>query len=124
MFFRGQTIAIFLRFLWIGLIFGIIAIFFKLVAKISKKNLLVINITSFAYWLGFGLCFNLLCMHYYNNTFCWFGLLGMLAGMFVIKISIEFFFDYFVKLFYNKVILKIRERRKWKSLNKRKDLKI
>ena len=114
MFFRGQTIEIFFRFLWVGLVFGLISIIFRLVNKLSNRNVFIVNITGFVYWIGFGLCFNVLCMRLYNFTFCWFGLIGMIIGLCFIKFSIQFFFDYFIRFIYNEFSLLKRKRRNGK----------
>ncbi len=102
MFFKNALITLFLKFLWVGLIFGLIWIVCSLVIKLSRKNIFVFNIVTFCYFLGFGMTFAIMCVTLYNYSFCWFGLLAMAFGVILIKISIEFFFTIFVKLLYNK----------------------
>ncbi len=111
MFFQGQNLELFFRFVWLGLIFGASSVLVKLIIKLFKRNLYVTNLICFVYWLGFGMVYNLMCVYFYNYTFCWFGLLGMVVGMILIKISIEFFFDRLVSFIYNKIIL-VKTKRK------------
>ena len=110
MFQNEQMIELFIRFLWLGLVFGLISIPFKFVVKVFKRNIYILNLMSFVYWLGFGAVFDCMCIKFYNFSFCWFGLLGMLLGLLFVKISIGFFFDYFVRFIYNKVVLKKQRR--------------
>lgn len=114
MFFKGQEFSLFALFLWLGLVFGIIAIVFKTTAKLFKRNTYVVNLLTFVFWTGFGLTFCLMCNRFYNYSFCWFGLAGMCLGLVFIKISVQFFFDRFVRFIYNKVII-MKTKRKSRS---------
>ncbi len=102
MFFKNQLIFVFLRFLLIGLYFGLARIPCKLISRLTKNNVIVYNIISFAYWLAFGAMFAWGCVAIYNYSFCWFGLLGMLFGIILVEISINFFFTNLFLLLYNK----------------------
>ena len=104
MFFKNHLIFLFAKFLWWGLVFGLIYILCNFVKKLSKRNVYVCNFVSFCFWLGFGMIYALLCLNLYNYSFCWFGLLGMFVGVGLVRISIEFFFTKFVRVIYNKVI--------------------
>ena len=84
------------------LIFGLFNILCGLVKKWTKGNTYVHNLVSFCFWLAFGFVYYQICINYYNYQFCWFGLLGQLIGVFLVKISIDFFFTNFVRLLYNK----------------------
>ena len=42
-----------------------------------------------------------MCVVLYNYSFCGFGLFGMLLGLIIIKISVDFFFDYLIRFIYN-----------------------
>lgn len=101
MFFKNATILLFGKFLWIGIAFGLVWLFFSLVINISRKNVYVFNLLTFVFWIAFGFVYVQLCLHYYNYSFCWFGLLGQILGLALVKISIEFFFTLFAKLLYN-----------------------
>ena len=114
MFFKGQEFSLFALFLWLGLVFGIIAIVFKTTAKLFKRNTYVVNLLTFVFWTGFGLTYCLMCNRFYNYSFCWFGLAGMCLGLVFIKISVQFFFDRFVRFIYNKVII-MKTKRKSRS---------
>ena len=114
MFFKGQEFSLFALFLWLGLVFGIIAIVFKATAKLFKRNTYVVNLLTFVFWTGFGLTFCLMCNRFYNYSFCWFGFAGMCLGLVFIKISVQFFFDRFVRFIYNKVII-MKTKRKSRS---------
>ena len=114
MFFKGQEFSLFALFLWLGLVFGVIAIVFKTTAKLFKRNTYVVNLLTFVFWTGFGLTFCLMCNRFYNYSFCWFGLAGMCLGLVFIKISVQFFFDRFVRFIYNKVII-MKTKRKSRS---------
>ena len=65
MFFKGQEFSLFALFLWLGLVFGIIAIVFKTTAKLFKRNTYVVNLLTFVFWTGFGLTFCLMCNRFY-----------------------------------------------------------
>ena len=69
---------------------------------LSHKNVYFLNFVSFSFWLAFGFMFSQLCLMFYNYQFCWFGLLGMMLGLILVKISVEFFFTKFAMLLYNK----------------------
>lgn len=104
MFFRNFYIALFLKFFWWGLVFGLLGILFLSIVKLWHKNVYASNLVSFCFILAMGVVHNRLCMLYYNYSFCWFGLLGMLLGYLLVKISVEFFFTILAKLLYNKFI--------------------
>lgn len=101
MFFKNELIFIFLKFLLIGLYFGIVRLPFKLINRLTKNNIIVYNLASFCYWLAFGGIFAYLCVQFYNYAFCWFGLLGMFLGIVLVEISINFFFTNLFLLLYN-----------------------
>lgn len=102
MFFKNYLIYIFLKFLWIGLIFGLIRLVFNLINKLCKDNVYVYNLTSFIYWISFGGFFIALCFLYYNYSFCWFGLLAMLLGLFLVKVSLDFLLTNLLVILYYK----------------------
>ena len=108
MFFKNYLVGLAARFLWFGLLLGLFLIVCELVIKISKRNLYITNIVGFCFTLLSGGVFAGLCRVYYNSQFCWFGLVSMLAGIALVKCSIDFFFTKFAKL----LILKIRKRKK------------
>lgn len=103
MFFKNYLVAIFLKFLLIGLYFGLVKIFCKAVINLSRRNIFVVNLISFVFWLAFGAMFAYLSVTLYNYSFCWFGLLGMFLGLFLVQFSIDFFFTNLVFLIYNKL---------------------
>lgn len=111
MFLKNELYFLFVKFLWIGLVLGVVAIILKTVSKICRKNVLVVNILTFAFWLVFGIIYEFLCINYNNFAFSGVGLAGMIAGVLIIKISIDFFFDYFIRFIYNEINLR-KERRK------------
>jgi hypothetical protein len=106
MFFRSEEILLFIKFLWIGLLFGLVAVVLKTISKICKKNIVIVNILSFLFWLSFGSVFLFMSFILNNYSLSWIGLGGMIVGVFVIKISIDFFFDYFIRFIYNEFILR------------------
>lgn len=112
MFFRNATIDLFVKFLWLGLIFGALHIIFKIITKIFRKNVFIANIISFIFWISLGFIFAVMCLKLNNYEFSKIGLLGTLSGLLIIKISVEFFFDYFIRFIYNEFIIK---RRKYKN---------
>ena len=105
MFFRNGAVLLFVKFLWVGLVFGLIAIGLKTIAKLFKKNIFIVNVFTFLFWLSFGAVFLLMSFSLNNYSLSWIGLGGMIAGVIVIKISIDFFFDYFIRFIYNEFIL-------------------
>lgn len=112
MFFRNATIDLFVKFLWLGLIFGTLHIILKIITKIFRKNVFIANIISFIFWISLGFIFAVMCLKLNNYEFSKIGLLGTLSGLLIIKISVEFFFDYFIRFIYNEFIIK---RRKYKN---------
>lgn len=111
MFQNEKILELFLKFFWVGLIFGVVSILFKFVVNLFRRNTYVLNTMTFIFWLGFGSVFNFMCIKLYNYSFCWFGLLGIVLGLVFVKISIGFFFDYFVSFIYNKVVSLKNKRR-------------
>ena len=103
MFFKNETIVLASKFLWWGLIFGLVYIFCRLVFKLSRRNKYVCNAVSFVFWIFFGFVFSQLCIRFNNYSFCWYGLLSMFAGFFLDLISIDFVLTFFAKLLYSKV---------------------
>lgn len=106
----GTEIEMCLKFLWAGLIFGLIYLFCKFIVRLSRKNLYITNVVMFCYWLLFGGTFALYCMRLNNFSFTFAGLLSMVAGFILVKISIDFFFTKFCKLIYNGFV-KLRKRK-------------
>ena len=105
MFFQNINVLLFVKFLWAGLILGVISVVMKTVAKIFKKNVFVVNFLTFIFWIGFGAVFYYMCLLFNNHAVSILGLAGMLAGIAIIKISIDFFFDYFIRFIYNEFII-------------------
>lgn len=101
MFFKNAVILIFVKFLWLGLILGVVRIVFKFISKIFRKNVFVVNILSFIFWLALGVVYFLMCFKLNNYSFSGVGLFGVVLGLLIIKISVEFFFDYFIRFIYN-----------------------
>ena len=103
MFELGMTANIFLKFLWVGLIYGLIHIFCKTVIKLFHKNLYVTNLIMFCFWLLFGGTFAYYCLMYNNFSFSFWGLACMAAGFILVKLRIDFFFTKFCKVIYNRI---------------------
>ena len=103
MFLKNHYIALFCKFLWWGLVFGLFYVICKLVIKAFKRNVYVSNLVTFCFWLAFGLVFSWVSIVMYNYTFCWFGLLFMLIGFWFVKKTQQIFFTKFVLLLYNSV---------------------
>lgn len=106
MFLKNEILFLFVKYLWVGLVFGVIAIVLKNICKIFKKNIVIVNVLVFVFWLTFGIIYEILCINYNNFAFSGVGLAGMLAGVLIIKISIDFFFDYFIRFIYNEINLR------------------
>ncbi len=101
MFFKNHLISLGLKFLWAGLVLGLFYTFCGAVKKASKRNLYVINIVGFCFWLLYGFVFARMSFVLYNYRACWFGLGLMFVGLILVKISIDFFFTKFAKVLYN-----------------------
>ena len=101
MFFKNAVILMFVKFLWLGLIFGVVRIVFKFISKIFRKNVFIVNILSFIFWLALGVVYFLMCFKLNSYSFSGIGLFGVVLGLLIIKISVEFFFDYFIRFIYN-----------------------
>ena len=114
MFFKGAKIVLFAKFLWVGLLFGIVAIILKTIAKIFRKNTYLVNALMFIFVLAFGGVFSYLCFLLNNYSFSGVGLFAMILGVAIIRISVEFFFDYFIRFIYNEFSLLKRKRKNGK----------
>lgn len=101
MFFKGAELVLFVKFLWVGLILGIFAVILKTIAKIFRKNVYFVNFFMFVFVVIFGGVFSLLCFKLNSCSFSGVGLFAMILGVLIIRISVEFFFDYFIRFIYN-----------------------
>ena len=104
-FFRNFEIVLFSKFLWVGLVCGLLAIILKMVSKVFRKNVYVVNLLMFLFVTAFGCGFSLMCYFFNNYSFSSIGLFAMLLGVLIIRISVEFFFDYFIRFIYNEFSL-------------------
>ena len=102
MFFKNYLIFIFFKFLWAGLIFGLIRIVFNWINRVTRDNVYIYNFISFVYWLSFGIYFILLCFNFYDYSFCWFGLIGMFVGLFLVRVSLDFLLTNLLLILYYK----------------------
>lgn len=103
MFFKGATIFVASRFLWAGLVFGCAYFVVKVLFKVFRQNVYLCNLVSFVYYLMLGLVFSRLCFCLNHYSFCFYGLLSMLAGWGIARISVDFVLTFFAKLLYSKV---------------------
>ena len=113
-FFKNYEILLFAKFLWPGFVFGLISVVLKLIAKIFRKNVYVVNILSFLFWTSFGLVFSYLSFKLNYYSFSGLGLISMILGVLIIKISVDFFFDYFIRFIYNEFSSLKRKRKNGK----------
>ena len=104
MFFKGSTILVASRFLWLGLVFGCGYFLCRVLYKIARHNIYVSNFVSFVYWLAFGFVFSRACFVLNNYSFCFYGLLSTLAGYVLARISVDFVLTFFARLLYSNVI--------------------
>lgn len=105
MFFKGYQIELFSKFLWAGLVLGIFAIVLKTISKIFRKNVYVVNLLMFVFVSLAGIIFSLMCFQFNNYSFSGIGLFAIILGVLIIRISVEFFFDYFIRFIYNEFSL-------------------
>ena len=101
-FFNNYNILLFLKFFWWGLVLGLGLILVDVIVRLTRKNVYIYNLITFCFWIVFGGIYVTFCLNFYNYSFCWFGLLGMMLGAFIVQISLKFLFTIFVKLLYNK----------------------
>ena len=101
-FFNNYNIYLFLKFFWWGLVLGLGLILVDVIIRLTRKNVYIYNLITFCFWIVFCGIYATLCLNFYNYSFCWFGLLGMMLGAFIVQISLKFLFTIFVKLLYNK----------------------
>lgn len=113
-FFRNFEILIFVKFLWVGLTLGLLAIILKTIARIFRRNVFIVNIFSFLFWIVFGGIYSFLCFKINYYSFSAIGLCSMLLGVLIIRISVEFFFDYFIRFIYNEFSLLRRKHKNGK----------
>lgn len=111
MFFNNHLIFLSLKFFWVGLIFGLVYILFYMTGKVCKKNIYVCNVLGFCYFLSFGFCYSLMSISLYNYSFCWFGLVFMLAGFYLVKKTQQIFFTKIAWLLYNKTANRKQKRK-------------
>lgn len=114
MFFKGVDISLFSKFLMFGLILGVISIVLKTIAKIFRKNVYVVNALMFLFCTTFGVVYSFLCYKINSFEISYVGLIAMILGVAIIRISIEFFFDYFIRFIYNEFSLLKRKRKNGK----------
>lgn len=114
MFFKSAMILLFVKFLWAGLVLGVLSVVLKTIAKILRKNVIIVNLFMFVFWLLFGGLYIFLCFELNNFSFSEVGLFAMLLGVLIIRISVEFFFDYFIRFIYNEFSLLKRKRKNGK----------
>ena len=120
MFFNGFQIQIFSKFLWAGLVLGVFAIVLKTISKIFRKNAYVVNLLMFVFVCVFGALYSLMCFHLNNYSFSGIGLFAMILVVLIIRISVEFFFDYFLRFIYNEFSLLKRKRKNGKLQTNKK----
>lgn len=120
MFFKGFQLEIFSKFLWVGLIFGLFAIVLKLISKIFRKNAYLVNFLMFVFVVCFGLFFFKMCLIFNSYSFSGIGLFSMILGVLIIRISVEFFFDYFIRFIYNEFSLLKRKHKNGKLQTNKK----
>ncbi len=108
MFFQNFLFSLFLKFLWLGLVLGVFKMFCSLICKMTRNNIFIVNVVNFCFWSVFSLFFTYFCVYFYSFSFCWFGFLAMLAGIYFVKISVEICFTNLLKLLYNKLDKKPR----------------
>lgn len=111
MFFNNHLIFLSLKFFWVGLVFGFVFIAFDLADKLCHKNIFVSNFLGFFYWLTFGFCFCIMSVSFYNYSFCWFGLVFMIAGFYLVKKTQQIFFTKIAWLLYNKTANRKQKRK-------------
>ena len=100
-FFRNADIILATKFLWAGLVMGVVAVILKTIAKVFRKNVYLVNLFSFIFWIAFGGIFSVLCFELNCYSYSGIGLVSMVLGLLIIRISVEFFFDYFIRFIYN-----------------------
>lgn len=106
MFFQNVNVLLFVKFLWAGLILGLVSVVLKTIAKVLRKNAYVVNCLTFLFWLAFGAIYYYMCLLFNYQAVTIIGLFGMMLGIVIIKISIDFFFDYFIRFIYNELRLR------------------
>ena len=62
---------------------------------------IIVAFSGAIFWIVFGAIFLLMSFMFNNYSLSWVGLGGLLSGIFVIKISVDFFFYYFIRFIYN-----------------------
>lgn len=111
MFFNNHLIFLSLKFFWLGLVFGLVYILFYMVGKLCKNNIYLCNVLGFFYCLAFGFCYCLMSICLYNYSFCWFGLVFMIAGFYLVKKTQQIFFTKIAWLLYNKTANRKQKRK-------------
>ncbi len=106
MIFGNASILLFVKFLWAGFVLGLASIVLKTIAKLFRKNIFLVNVFMFLFVSAFAGVYFFMCIHLNNYSLSWVGFFGLVLGIAIIKISIDFFFDYFIRFIYNEFISK------------------
>lgn len=106
--FDGQ---IFLKFLFLGVIFGLFFEICKIIKIISKNNIFITNTINFIYFCTFGTYFCSFLLKFAGGTLYIYTILASVFGFVLEQISIGFFFTNLYKLLYN-VFTKLMSRAK------------
>ena len=98
--------SIFIRFLLLGLKFGLIFEIFKLIKRISKNNLVIVNTVLFVWVCALGTAYCVNIVNICSGEIKLFTMLATVVGVLIEQICIGFFFTKFYNLVYN-VFIKV-----------------
>lgn len=92
---------VFLKFLALGAVFGLLFEICKIVKRISKNNIFIVNTIYFVYFCALGTCFCSFALKLCNGIVFWYAIVAIILGIIIWQISIGFLFTKFYNLVYN-----------------------
>ena len=92
---------IFLKFLFLGIIFGVFYEICKIIKIVSKDNVFITNTSNFLFFCTFGVYFCSFLTRFAGGEFQLFTIFSSILGFVLEQNSIGFFFTFARKLLYN-----------------------
>lgn len=92
---------IFLKFLFLGIIFGLIYEICKLTKRITKNNIFIVNTVKFVYFSVLGIFFCSFVLRLCSGQVLFYTIFAVIVGIILEQISIGFFFTKFYDMVYN-----------------------
>lgn len=92
---------IFLKFLFLGIIFGFVYEICKILKLVFKNNVFITNTANFIFFCTFGVYFCSFLMRFANGNVYLYTIFASIIGFVLEQNSFGFFFTFIYKLLYN-----------------------